>query len=208
MFRIFLLIAVLALAVSPALADGVDFNFGVVLGDLGASRTFTDGSFTVGVAGFNGVLADHLFAKNEGPTEFGLGIIDGTDREISDNHWVQLNLTPIIARNPTTLSISLNSIQGPDFYNIWGSNTAGVLGTLLASNQTAANFNLLPFAGQFNYFSITAPGESVLIDDLDVSTVSTTEPGTLVLLVAGLFGIAYFGKKFALSHKSIVSESR
>lgn len=207
MFRIFLLIAVLALAVAPALADGVDFNFGTTLGDLGTSRTFTNGSFTVAIAGFNGTAPDNLFAKNEGPTEFGLGIIDGVDREISTDHWMQLNLTSIIARNPTKLSISLNSIQGPDFYDIWGSNTAGVLGTLLASNQTGANFNLLPFAGQFNYFSITAPGESVLVDDLDVST-ATNEPGTLVLLVVGLFGLAYFGKKFALSHKSIVSESR
>lgn len=38
--------------------------------------------------------------------------------------------------------ISIGSIQGSDAYDIWGSNTAGSLGTLLASNQKGASLPL------------------------------------------------------------------
>ena len=206
MFRIFLLIAVLALIASPALADSVgDFSFIPILGDLGTSRTFTAGTFSLTANGFNGTLATNMWAKNEGPTEFGLGLATGVDREISNDDFVQLNLTPILALNPSAVSLGINSIQGSDSYNIWGSNTAGSLGVLLATNQTSSTFNLEPWAKTYDFFSVTSPQGSVLISALDVST---PEPGTLVLLIAGIFGVFYFGKKFVLSHQSTVSESR
>ena len=193
-----LLLGAILFFVVPTLADSTSsgsFNFASTLGNLGTTDTLTSGSFSVVATGYSapGMTTD-LFAKNEGPNEIGMGIANGTDHEISGTSFIQLNLTQIMSTNPSSLIVGIGSIQNPDTYQIWGSNTAGALGTLLASNQTAFTFNLSSF-GQYDYISVVSPTGTVLVDGLTVNepteaTRSASEPGSGALLLLGLAALA------------------
>lgn len=199
-FRSKLAVALVAVGASfcfaaPTFADSTSsFSFDSTLGTLGTSATLTSGGLSLVATGYSapGMTTD-LFAKNEGPSEFGMGIASGADREITGTSFIQLNLTQVLSSNPSSVMLGIGSIQNPDTYSVWGSNTAGSLGALLASNQTAGSFNLSSF-GQYDYISITSPnGGTVLIDGLTVTTpngASTPEPGSGELLVAALAAVA------------------
>jgi hypothetical protein len=185
----------------PVFADSTSsFTFTSTLGNIGSTDTFTSGSLSVVVTGYSAPsTTSNLYAKNEGPTEAGIGLASGEDHEITGSSFVQLNLQSILASQPSSVTVGIGSIQGGDNYQIWGSNTAGTPGTLLASNQTAGTFTL-PDLGQYSYISILSPSGTVLLDGLTVGTGSTAtpEPGSAMLLLFGLgalAGIAVVAKK-------------
>lgn len=109
-----------------------------------------------------GVTAD-MFAKSD-PSQMGLGLVNNmfNENEISGPHFIRLNLSNILAADPSSVAISMQSVTGTDRYAIWGSDTAGVMGTLLATDLTAASFTL-PDLGMFQYISISAPADNVLL---------------------------------------------
>jgi hypothetical protein len=179
--------AVLLLLAVPAFADTVDtFLFNVNAGDIGKTDLLKLGAVQFLISGFNtpGVTGD-LWEKNLGPTEFGLGLMNQVDHEIGigGTDFAQLDISKLAA-NPSVVSVAvgINSIQAGESYDVWGSNTAGSLGSLIASNQTDPNFTL-PLA-PFQFISITAGSGDVLLDDV-VVTVATPEPGSGLLFVIG-----------------------
>jgi VCBS repeat-containing protein len=193
--------------VLPAHADPVVFAFSTNAGDIGSINTFTAGSLNLIIAGYDtpGVLSN-LNEKNSGPMEFGLGLVGAADKEISGDFFIQLNFKAIAGLNPSLVTLGLNSIQvsgvGADNYSVWGSNTQGQLGTLLASNQTNATFDITQAIGTNQFISITAPGmesapsATVLLDSVDVTIPVVPppipEPSTLVMALTGvgmLFGV-------------------
>jgi hypothetical protein len=189
---------------APAFADSTSsgsFNFASTLGNLGTSDTLTAGSFSVVATGYSspGMTTD-LYEKNEGPNEIGMGIANAPDHEINGTSFIQLNMTQILATSPTSVMLGVGSIQFPDTYQIWGSNTAGALGTMLATNQNAFTYNLSNF-GQYNYISVVSPTGTVLIDGLAVNTAlpagaTTPEPTSATMLIVGL--AALLGARLAL----------
>jgi VCBS repeat-containing protein len=183
-------------------ADSIDnFIFNKNLGNIGTVDTFTSGAATLIVAGYDGPgILSALFEKNQGPTEFGLGLLgSGPDNEISGDFFIQLSFKAIAALNPSKVTLGLNSIQvssvGSDNYSVWASNTQGQLGTLLASNQTGTTFDITDAIGTNQFISITAPGAesapsaTVLLDSVDVTipvTTPTPEIGSAFMLLTGL----------------------
>ena len=194
-----LLLCVCLLSAAPVFADSTTtFTFTSTLGSIGTTDTFTSGGLSLVATGYSspGVTTD-MWAKNLGPDENGIGLTAGIVHEISGSMFIQLNLANILAASPSGITLSLGSIQSPDAYNVWGSNTAGTPGTLLASNQTGLSFPLADL-GAFTYISISAsaPTDSILLDDVEVTT--APEPNSATLLLYGLmafFGVGTLAKK-------------
>ena len=197
--KLALLVLVVALfSVAPVFADSTDsFSFTGTLGNIGPSDTFTSGGVSVTLTGYSAPgVTSNLFAKNEGPTEFGVGLASGDDHEIAGNFTLQIDLQQVLALHPSSVAIGISSLQTGETYQIWGSNTAGTPGTLLATGQSATTFSLTNDQ-QYRYITIASPdGSSVLLDSLVAavpSSTSTPEPSSAALLLFGLAGLAGIG---------------
>lgn len=194
LIALFFLGASLFLAV-PAFADSTSsasFNFTNTLGNLGLTDTLNSGNYSVMLAGYSapGATAD-LFGNL-----MGVGVVSGMANEISGSSFVQMNMHQIFSTNPSSVLLALCGFQGQTTYQVWGSNTAGALGTLLANNQMNSTFNLsnVTNVGQYQFISVTAPNGSVLIEGLSIQPASGTtgvpEPGSANLLLIGLGALA------------------
>ena len=195
--KLALLVLVVGLfSVVPVFADSTDsFTFTGTLGNVGPTETVTSGGASLTVTGYSAAgVPSNLFAKNEGPTEFGLGMASGADHEIAGSLTLQVDLQQILALQPSSITIGISSLQAGETYQIWGSHAAGTPVTLLASNQSGTTFNLTN--DQFRFITISSPNASVLLDSLVAtvpSSTSTPEPGSGVLLLFGLAGLAGIG---------------
>ena len=170
---------------------------------LGTSETLTSttGGLTLGFTGnvidSNGkVTLSDLYAKVGGGDETGLGLAaDPTGQnEIFKNSFVQIDLTSLLAANKVnSLSLIIGSVQSGEGFAVWGSNTAGQEGSVLMTGGSSMNgvaFNV-PSFGNYNYVSISATANNVLLDTVtaagSTTVTSTPEPSTMVLdLLAGL----------------------
>lgn len=200
-----LFLGVCLLAAAPVFADSTtDFTFTGNLGDIGQSASFTAGSLSLTATGYSapGMTAD-MWEKNLGPIETGIGLASEIDHEISGTRFIQLNLTKILAANPYSVVLVIDSIEAGEAYNVWGSNAAGTLGTSLASHQTSHTFTI-PNLGSFDYISITAPSDTsvfsnVTLEDVDVTTPEPSSAGLLLLGLVTLLGAGTFGKKLLVA---------
>lgn len=143
-----------------------------------------------------------MWAKNIGPIggsgESGLGIAAGIDREVSGTEFLQLNLDKVFAEDfhlVKGFNLSVDSLQAGEAYDVWGSNTAGKLGTLLAGNQTGSSIFLPDSNSKYEFISLTAANDdsSVLLEN--VSVVATPEPSTFLLLGVGLAGLLLIARR-------------
>jgi len=199
-FALFLL-AICFLSAAPVFADSTTtFTFTSTPGNIGTTDTFTAGSLSLIATGYSASnVTVGMFAKNDA-TQMGLGLVNDifNQNEISGASFIQLNLSNILAAGASSIAISMDSVTGPDRYAIWGSKTAGEMGTLLATDLTAASFTL-PDLG-FQYISISAPAGNVLLHDVEVTT-PTPEPSSASMLLLGLFALLSAG---TLAKKLIV----
>jgi hypothetical protein len=202
----FLKILVLCLCFAvPCFSDTVDqFNFNQNLGDIGKTDLLKLGLVQFLISGFNSPgTAGDLWEKNLGPTEFGIGLQEQRDHEIgiSGKDFLQIDISKLSALSSVeSVTMGLNSIQSGESYDVWGSNTAGMLGTLIAANQTLPEFGV-PLA-PFQFISITAGSGDVLLDNVDVTVrnvgTPTPEPSSIFLFATGLviLGAVISLKKF------------
>ena len=145
---------------------------------------------TVTVTAF-GPNAPQLVEKNDGGDEVGLGETNNAIGEITPGSFLQLNLSNIT--NSPNLSFQAESATFGEAWQVSGSNTAGVLGTPLASCTASGgpgnSFEIITTInglGNFKFADVTALGQdtTVLLKELDTVTV----PGPIV--GAGLPGLA------------------
>ncbi|HUN81089.1 MAG TPA: PEP-CTERM sorting domain-containing protein [Phycisphaerae bacterium] len=145
-------------------------------------------------AGFNynaGAISSlSLDGKTSSPDETGLGL-DGldSDHEIQANSFVTLDLQNLYTHGLVGLSLIIASIQSPEGFSVWGSNSLGTPGKLIymGSNPTTGgdiqSFDVPQF-GQYRYVSIAATAGDVLIGN--GARASTPEPATLGVIFGGL----------------------
>jgi PEP-CTERM motif len=218
---------VAALFVLTSNASALTWDFSGTGGDLGTAPVpFTSGSGTITVTAWtiNGgsFTVQHLFQRNEGPDDRGLGVCNSLDDQASclstltgngDNNEIDNNgghqdvIRLDFGTIATGLSVVLNSLDGTvgniDNFQIFGSNlvnptlapSASVF--LLASGSESSSGGVdpvVPLSGSYRYLYITTSTGSGDDDFLVRSaTGRVPEPASLALLAAGLAGLAGAG---------------
>jgi hypothetical protein len=171
------------LTVSSSCVGGGTWNLNMPNGTLGTSQTYTVNGVTITAYGFNNGnpgTPTALYGKNDGGDETGLGINSNVNHEIDINHFVQLDLNQVIAAGATSGTMSIGSMQAGEPANVYGSNTLGVIGTLLMT--VPVTLDNTPFAipgfPTYRYISVRASAASPA--DVLLQQVSFSCPSSLV----------------------------
>ena len=193
------------LCAAPAFADGIIFTSDG-LGDIGKTDTFKQGVISIFVTGYAspGVQAD-LWAKNEGAIggspEQGIGLAGEVDHEIAGSQFVQINVAAANAAGLTQQTLSVDSVQAGESYNVWGSNTAGALGTLIGGGLTSPTFTFTNTG--FTFIGISSNAGDVALDDAmfapPVGVATPEGASTAAFLLMGLLGLGILTAKKRVS---------
>jgi len=193
----FIITSMLATA-AAAWSTTLYYNFESPTWQLSTSQQYFSDGVLITAYGYDLGKPDDLYGKNSGGDEFGLGLMGESDHEIQDNSFIQLNMANVWALNPTSVQMSIGSVQNGEGYTIFGSNTLGVLGTSLETGtlDAPASFTLVSNAKNYEYIGV----EATMCGDVLLSTVSANvsgvpEPGSFALMGVGLIGMAAFVSK-------------
>jgi hypothetical protein len=183
--------------VAPA-AQATTFNFLSPAGSLGKTQSYTLDGLTITAAGFNSsnfTTPDvNLFAKTGGGDENGLGLTNdlSRDNEITRGSYIRI---AIPTANISSVSFTMDSTTagGSEVWNVYGSNSATSLGTLLltGASETSNSLALYP------YYFFTANKGNVLLGSFTIvdppPTPTTPLPGALPLFAGGLGAMGLLG---------------
>lgn len=199
--------AIFALSISSAFATVVwQLNPNNLNAPAGTTtQSYTSGGYTITATGYDnsgGVgTPTQLFFKNVGPIngafESGLGVNNTADHELQVGSstsnpfdFIQLNLTSIIQAGATSGAVNVVSVQSGEAFTIFGSNTAGVLGTQLGGTYNSSFDNVfanLPSFGKYDFYSIAAADGDVIVKAVSAEFPAVPEMNALLPITA-LFG--------------------
>lgn len=209
-----ILVAFAAMATATGAKAATVFNFGTIAdtaslttGDLGQSATYAIGALSVTAKAFGPNLAngsaDHLYGKNLGGDETGLGMTNdpsGQHEIYYQKGFIQLSFSNSV--NPASIFASFNSTTGGEKWEIFGSNTAGTLASgtvpltaaVVNAGGTSEGVNV-QLTGSFKYYDIVsiipaggASGGNVLLKSVTLAA-AVPEPAAWALMIIGFGGI-------------------
>ena len=197
MKRVLLCSIALSTSVSLAHAAPISFLFASQTGNLGPTHTYSTGAPPLsviavgfgGVGSVGGVHTINLYRKSAGPGERGLGLVNdpSADHEITFGSFIQLDVQGLFGKIASmSAKFAFDSTTGSEAYAVYGSNTAGALGTLLTSGKDET-MHALPEFGAYRYYdfgSYKVKGNVLLSEISAYQTVP--EPTTMALVGAGL----------------------
>lgn len=173
--------------------------------NLGPTSAFLEGGYTISATGYTlgGTQVD-LFSKNSGPGETGLGIANpndvGLDNEIDNAHFVQLDLSEIQAA--LAAGVGIGSVQLHEDGAIYGSDTAGSIGTELAYVTSNGSINILPWLTGYKYINVGVAQEAtlqtanVVLTSLTADMPNVPDGGSTVMLLGmALSGMGLFFRR-------------
>lgn len=168
-------------------------------GLLGTSNTYGLVTATGYLSnGTTGLLFGKGTAGHTG-SEDGLGLHadpTGDDEIFTGTDFIQLSISSLSG----LIQVAMSSTTGPDHWAVFGSNTAGVLGTgpVLASGSADDGVLVtVTNATSYKYLDFTAQTNNVLLQQLSyASTISSVpEPGTLGIVGLGAVVIGLLRRK-------------
>ena len=207
-------IALAALAAASSANAQVAINFNTHVGHLGTSQNYTQSGLTVTATGYSAPSTPghpnttDLFGKDNGGDENGVGLYGYTDSEINKGtDFIQLNVSTLLTEGATGASFFMNSSTNGEWWNVYGSNSAGSLGTYLLDGHDEGSTNLHSLntwwgtgSGDYQYFNFVARGTcnsygsscvagNVLLGGLSVAAVP--EPATWAMMLLGFGAIGF-----------------
>lgn len=193
--------------VASAGANTIGYNLGSATGVLGTSHPYNVSGVTVTAYGFGPGGATNLYGKNAGLTETGLGLTNDPSgqNEITLGSFVQLDISQLLPKGYTTAAIFVNSVQSGEPWDLFASNTLGVLGTLEINNSLVANQAVdVSSLLNFKYLGLTAHFGGRHHDNVLLGQVTATHPtnvpdsGTTgMLLGVALCGLGFLRRKLS-----------
>jgi PEP-CTERM motif len=183
------------LAIAPCAWASTSYVFNSPTGTLGTSQAYVSNGITITAYGYNAGASVDLFGKNDTGDEKGLGLNGTSDSEILTTDFVQLDLTNLLATHPGTITVSMNSVQSGEGWNIYASKTLGTLGTFLQTGTTegVVTLNALPSGDDF--ISVQASSGNILISTLATQGSSVPEPSTAAILGLGLLALGSIARR-------------
>ena len=178
---------------------------------VGASSfAVTNTGITLTAYGFDASNSAKLLEwKAQGGDENGLGFTDTLDNEITLSsrdqpaNYIQVDVSQALAAGGLSGMIEAGSVTAGEAFDVWGSNTLGVLGTnIISANTTDNAFISIPSWGLYNYIAITVHpqlspsgldpnnytpqyNDNVLLSAVEFTKSSVPEPATMSLLALG-----------------------
>lgn len=164
-----------------------------------SSNPYTQSGYTITATGYDNISGPDtthgLFFKNAGSDEIGLGLVDTLNNELQVNNgvpdnYIQLDLRSILSNGFTNGKISVGSVQTGESFSLYGSSSAGTLGTLLGTFGSSFDdqFVAVPNFGSYGYVSVAAASQDVL--PVAFQAVSTPVPEMSAFLpIVGLLSI-------------------
>jgi hypothetical protein len=204
-----LLVAGVAASASPATA-GTTINFGTTpLSSPGVtSQTYTSGTLSVVASGFNASnAATGLYAKNDGGTEVGLGLVnDKADHEILFGNYIQVDVSALLGL-ASGVKFSFNSTTDGEQWSIFGSNAAHTYsGPALAFGGTNTTSIDLPVSASNAYYDIVSTtnlgGKNILLKSMTINS-AVPEPATWAMMLIGFGGT---GAAMRRTRKRVVAQ--
>ncbi len=151
----------------------------------------------------------------QGGDENGLGFTNTTGNGITLNssnqpaNYIQVNVSQALLAGGLNGQIEVAGVTSGEKFDVWGSNTLGVLGTnIVSGNTTDDAFISIPSWGSYDYIAVTVHPQSsptgysdghpyynndVLLGAVEFTQSDVPDPATLSLLALG--GLALLRRK-------------
>jgi hypothetical protein len=126
-------------------------------GDKGSWASYSSDGIPLNVYGFsnNGSPCDLYSSYISGGPSLGLSNWSNSN-QIDNGHFVQFDISAHNSSGATGTSINVTSTEWNATFDVYGSNTKGSLGTLLASNVLASlsGYQSIPNANNYHYICV------------------------------------------------------
>jgi hypothetical protein len=145
------------------------WNFEAPTGVLSSSQAYTANNLTVTAYGFSGTSAGTaapLYGNDSSKDLYGLGLSGVASNQIDKAHFVQFDISGVLAAGGTNPQIVVGGVSSTDSFMVYASSTLGSIGTAIGT-YTGASYDLIPISLSLpsgtKYISVIAVNSSAIV---------------------------------------------